>query len=187
MMGGMSTKKPPKNAQPCEIAGVTYWFSELTPGLRKLFSSVVRSRARQNLIDDKPYLSDEAYAAEWDNLQHRIDGGAYEWGPPVELGGTGQGKAIQAALDYTEGNLLLVQMLLAEAHGELPLQQVAELLSKEKGNPEGITAAIRAGMGLPPFVEKQSEENEKEKPESNPGKASPTPIAETPSVPTAAA
>lgn len=151
-------QKPPKNAQPCEVNGTPYWLSELTPALRKLFSSLIRARARQDLIDDKTVLSEEAYAAEWDRLQDRIDSGAYEWGPPVELGGTGQGKAIQAALNCTEGNVRLVQLLLTEAHGELPLNEVAEIIN---GNPEGITAAIRAGMGLPPFVENSRDKHAK--------------------------
>lgn len=136
------------HSEPCEALGQTWWLANVTPGHRKMFSSLVRSRARQSLIDDKPYMDAKDYRAQWKDLQARIDAGAYDWGPPVELGGMGYGEAIQAALDTTEGNVRLVQMLLEDEHGEVPLSQVAEILN---ANPEGITAAIRAGMGLPPF------------------------------------
>lgn len=146
----MSThKKIPKNAQPFDSLNETWWLSEVTPALRRLFASTIRARARQQLIDDRPLLSPEAYEEEKDTLQARIESGAYEWGPPVELNGTGAGKAIYAVLNSVEGKIQLIQLLLVESHGELDQNKVAEIIS---GNPEALAAALRAAQGLPPLA-----------------------------------
>lgn len=139
-------KKPPKNAEPVESCGETWWLSEVTTILRRQFARPIRMRARQALIDDKETMDEDAYAEEWDALQGRIDAGAYDWGPPLELGGTGPGRAIKAVLSTEQGLAELLRVLLAEAHGDLTPEKAAEILG---GNPEGVTAALRAAMGLP--------------------------------------
>lgn len=142
-------KKPPSGAEPFESLSQTWWLSEVTPGMRKLYASLIRARARQRLYEDKPILSPEEYAEEKESLQGRIDAGEYDWGPPVELGGPGAGKAIRAAFDSDEGKLRLVQLLLSETHGDIGFQQTAEII---EGNPEGLTAALRAALGIPPLA-----------------------------------
>lgn len=168
-------KRPPKNAEPLDSCGETWWLSELTPALRKEFCRPIRSRARQALIDDREYMTDEQYAEEKDALQDRIDAGAYDWGPPVEKGGTGPGKALKAVLDTPEGQVQLARLLLAEAHGELPLDKTAEIIA---GNPEGFVAALRAAMGLPPSppepIEEPGEKTETKETEEMTEKASVT-------------
>lgn len=160
------TKKTPAGAEPFESNSETYWLSKLTPALRSRFAAPVRMRARQQLINDKAFMSEEQYKEEKDYLQARIDAGAYDWGPPVELNGTGPGKAIRAVLDSDEGWLRLVGLLLEETHGELPLAQVAEIVA---GNPEACAAAMRAAMGLPPLAVTPPETME------NPGEMTKTP------------
>lgn len=141
-------KKMPRNSHPVESLSETWWLSEVTPAIRKAFAATIRARARQQLIDDKPFLSEEDYAAEREALQDRIDAVAYDWGPPLEIGGTGAGKAIRAALASDEGILGLIQMLLSESHGDVSLTRVTEIVN---GNPEGVQSALRAAQGLSPL------------------------------------
>ena len=148
-------KRPPRNAEPFDSLGETWWLSEVTPALRVEFCRPIRQRARQSLMDDKDTMTAEQYGDERKALQARIDAGAYEWGPPLELGGVGPGEAVSAALDTAEGQVRLLQLLLAEMHGELPLNRVAEIMG---GNPEGWQAALRAAMGLPPLPPPSPEE-----------------------------
>lgn len=155
MSASNKTKKPPRNAEPVDSLGETWWLSEVTAGLRKQFCQPIRARARQALIDDRELLDAEDYAAEKAFLQGRIDAGAYDWGPPLDRGGTGPGEAIKAALDTPEGQARLIQLLLVETHDEVPLEKVTEIMA---GNPEGIGAALRAAMGLPPLPPPPPEE-----------------------------
>lgn len=141
-------KKIPPGAEPVESLGEVWYLSEVDENFRKAFARPIRMRARQQLLDDKPALTPEQYKEEWEAFQARIDAGAYEWGPPLELGGTGPGKAVRAVLDGEEGGVLLVQALLEEVHGTLPFGKVVDILG---GNPEGVAAAMRAAMGLPPL------------------------------------
>lgn len=146
----MNTPKHiPKNAQPFDSLGETYWLSEVTPALRSVYASMVRARARQQLIDDKSFLSPQAYEEEKEQLQAHIDSGAYEWGPPVELGGVGAGKAIRASLNSDAGKLSLFQLLLHAAHGELSPAKIVDIIN---ANPESAEAAFRAAQGLPPLA-----------------------------------
>lgn len=153
-------KKPPKNAQPFESLGETWWLSEVTQELRSAYASMIRSRARQQIIQEKAILSPEEYDESWERFQSRIDSGAYEWGPPVELGGTGPGKAIVAAHTSDEGSLRLIQLLLLNTHGELELTRVAEIIG---GNPDAVSHALREALGLPPLAEAPAETKTGEK------------------------
>lgn len=162
-------KKIPPGAEPIESLSETWYLSEVNENFRKAFARPIRMRARQQLIDDKPSLTPEQYKEEWEAFQAHIDAGAYEWGPPLELNGTGPGKAVKAVLDRDDGGILLLRALLEEVHGELSYAKVAEII---EGNPEGVAAAIRAAMGLPPLAVAP----EPETPE--PGKTAET--AETP-------
>lgn len=139
-------KSPPRSAEPVESLGEVWYLSEITPALRRRYAAPVRARARQALLDDKPAMDEDTYATEWEAFQARIDSGAYEWGPPLELGGTGPGKAILAALGSTDGQVRLLQLLLEQSHGDVDTKRAIEIL---EGNPDGIAAAIRAVMGLP--------------------------------------
>lgn len=141
-------KRPPNNAEPCDSRGETWWLSELNPTLRDQFSRPIRARARQSLIDDKEAMTREEYDEAKGDLQDRIDAGAYSWGPPLSAGGTGAGRSIRAILDTQEGQIQLVQLLLSETHGMLPLDRVVEIMN---GNPDGMQAALRAASGLPPL------------------------------------
>lgn len=142
-------KKPPKNAQPFDSIGQTWWLSEVDANQRRAYASLIRSNARQQLIDDKPTLSPEAFDEEWERFQARIDAGAYQWGPPIDKGGAGAGKAIRAALNSDEGAGYLVQLLLSESHGALDIKQIIDIIH---GNPDGLNAALRAAQGLPPLA-----------------------------------
>lgn len=143
-------KSPPPNSQPFDSLGQTWWLSEVGPGIRKAFAVRVRLRARRQLEEEKPFTEPEKWQEEWDRLQARIDQGAYEWNPPVELGGAGAGKAIRAAFEGDQTSMELIQLLLQATHDDLSPEQVGKIY---EGNPEGIQAALRAAMGLPPLAQ----------------------------------
>lgn len=143
-----SVKKPPEGGHPCESLGETWWLSEVTPGIRKAYATMIRARARQQLIEERQILSAADYEESWERFCGRVDAGAYEWGPPVELGGMGPGRAIHAALNTTPGTIQLYQLLFFAAHGDLTEGRVLEIVN---ANPEGMDAAFRQARGLPPL------------------------------------
>lgn len=168
------SKKPPAGAEPFESLGETWWLSKMTPALRRRFAAPVRMRARQQLFDDKEFMEEAQYQQEKDYLQARIDAGAYDWGPPVELSGTGPGKAIRAVLESDEGWVRLVALLLEETHGELPLTRVGEIVA---GNPEACAAAMRAALGLPPLAVPPPEETTTPGETTSPMESQPVPAS----------
>ncbi len=105
------------------------------------------ARARQGLRDERKAgtLSVGEYREEADALKARFDAGAYSWGSPLDP--NDMGAAIQAALNETWGKLKLAQLLLKAHHGEMSLDDVADVL---KGNPEAVGEAIQACLSPAP-------------------------------------
>lgn len=127
-----------------EALGRTWSLAHVGPGIRARFSAWCKLRARQELLEQKPHLAEDAYREALGVLQEEMAAGAYNWGSPLSQ--RGMGSAIAAALRQDDGRIALLQVLLEPAHGLLPWEQVLDLM---EANPEGIALAMAACLSLP--------------------------------------
>ncbi len=141
-----------------ESGGKAYTLSHVGPGIRADFSAALMARARQGLRDERKAgtLSASEYREEADALKARFDAGAYAWGSPLDP--NDMGAAIQAALNETWGKLKLAQLLLKAHHGEMTLEEVADML---KGNPEAIGDAIEECLSPSPNAAERDRRRQK--------------------------
>lgn len=127
-----------------EALGRTWTLAHIGPGIRSRYSAWVLSRARRDLVAERPYLGDAQYREALALLADRIDQGAYSWGSPLDPRGIGS--AINAAMATTAGQLRLIAELMRPAHGDVDPETVLQIVDE---SPEVVGLVVAACMALP--------------------------------------
>lgn len=125
--------------------GKSWRLSHLTPGVRLAISRWAKREVRQQLRDQLEWQSVSENKADVALFQAQCAAGEYDWGPPTDPKGFGQ--QLQAMIQTSGGQLMLLRELLRPAHGELTDAQLVEL---DKADPEQVVAAVRRCLGLDP-------------------------------------
>lgn len=125
------------------VQGQAWTFSHLTPRMRGLFSSWLKGRARQGLLEERrqEILNPSQYREEADALKRQFDAGHYDWGSPLLPDGCGL--AVLEAINGHEGKVRIMQLLLVPTHGEVPAEQVVALLKASPEEAEMVALAVR--------------------------------------------
>ena len=120
-------------------AGKTYKLSHSNPGIRQEFSAWAEEQALRRLEEMRrrnPAIFKQR--REW--LNEQIMAGAYEWGFPLDGKTKAMGSAVSRAMGEGDGPTKLLQLLLREHHGDLPIE---ELEAAWEANPEEFQAKMR--------------------------------------------
>jgi hypothetical protein len=128
-----------------EAQGRMWTLSHVGPGIRSAFASWVKLRARQEIIALKADLGPLEYREQLAILGEELGGDSYAWGTPLDP--KSLGLAVCKKLQSHEGQVRLLQLLLAKAHGDVPVSQVVSLLESA---PEEVNLALHACLDLPP-------------------------------------
>lgn len=121
---------------------------EVGPGVRKKFSAMCAAIARQDLYEQRSYLSVDAYRDAQTALASDIAAGAYRWGTPFEK--DAMGPALLAIIREPSGWVRLLHALLEKKHPDVTLDDAAKVIEH---NAEAAANAIREAMGHPPNSE----------------------------------
>src|SRR5262245_3576247 len=106
-----------------EALGEVWTLAPIGPALREQFAAWCRVRARRELSSQKRFLASDEYNEALALLDAEIAAGSYSWGSPF-AGPARMGKAVQVILAGAEGQVALVQLLLAGRHGNVPADRV---------------------------------------------------------------
>jgi hypothetical protein len=151
----MSTVTDVGGSELIEAQGRMWTLSHVGPGIRSAFASWVKLRARQEIIALKADLGPLEYREQLAILGEELGGDSYAWGTPLDP--KSLGLAVCKKLQSHEGQVRLLQLLLAKAHGDVPVSQVVSLLESA---PEEVNLALHACLDLPPNSQAPAREQE---------------------------
>jgi hypothetical protein len=128
-MNQQKTRKPLPGSEAFESLGKTWHLAPLGPAIQDAYSAWCRMRARRNTDRDKALMTPEEYAEEKQAVKRQIDAGEYEWGPPVEMQGTGMAPGVAALFNSNAGRLHMLRLLLEPAHDEMSDEEIDALVA----------------------------------------------------------
>jgi hypothetical protein len=118
------------------VAGKTWKLSRIGPGLREDFAAWAEEQAYARLEKSRKRIAPHEYARRLRKIDDDRDAGAYSWG--FVLDDKSCGSAIWKALGEGDGPARMVQLLLREHHGDVPLADIkAAFEAAEKEAAEG--------------------------------------------------
>lgn len=116
-----------------EALGKTWSLSPASYGAQAAYEAWLKLRARKDLIAQRGELGEAYYREEMKSLNQSINAGKYNWGESV----------FAESLETGSGQRKLLQILLAEKHGEVSDEEIRRLM---RANPEGVSVALQAAL-----------------------------------------
>jgi len=153
-----------------DAAGKDWSLSHVGPRIRRLYSAWCKARAWAALAGSKEHESEEAHRESRAALIEQVAAGGYDWGSPLDPRRMGAG--LRAHLQSDEGKVKLLQLLLAETHGEVPVEQVVKLFVE--ADPEALGDAIARCLGVDPNAKAPAASPSSGKEKATPAQGSPT-------------
>jgi len=117
-------RKPLPGSECFESLGKTWYLAPIGPAITDTYSAWCRMRARRATDRDKSLMTADEYIEEKRLTKQQIDAGEYEWGPPVEMHGTGMGPGVFALFNSEPGRLHLLRLLMEPAHDTLTDEEI---------------------------------------------------------------
>jgi len=124
------------------VNGKTWTLTGINANLRKRFSAWAQATARNQITAQKRSLSEDSYIESQNHLTAAIAAGHYTWGTVIQPDRLGS--ALRIIMDAQDGQMMLLEMLLAKNHPHVSEQQVLDLFV---GDPDAVAMAMAKALG----------------------------------------